>query len=135
MRGLRLVPIVVGVAVAGAGSIIAGVGYFLARFAVELLESFSSGHMEAFGTIDILVVGLITLLFVILGGYVAARLGKMRHVAYGVAVGATVFAIGLLLALPEVFDSGLNWFALLSQVVVVPAGAAAGHLAGHRKYR
>jgi hypothetical protein len=129
MKGLRPVAIVVGALVAVAGTVIVGAGYFVASLAIGLVKSFSSGNMQGFSTADFVVVTLIMILFVTAGGYVAGRLGRTRLVAHGVAVGATIFGLGFLMAVPEAVTSGMNWYAMLTQSAVVPAGAAGGYLA------
>src|SRR5688500_8558127 len=127
-HSLKPWPIVVGLLVDTVGSFIFGLAYVIVMF---IRQGTGGGDADAMPltTTDSGMALVFGLLLVIAGGYVAARDAVIRPVAHGVCVGVGVLVITLIL---EALASDLwapTWFALISVLGVVPAGALGGVLA------
>ena len=81
-------------------------------------------------TPELIAAEILGLLLTAVGGFVAARMARTRHVQHGMPVGGGCLVVWLLLELIGAGDSLPLWYNIVSFVSVVPAGALGGYAAG-----
>ena len=86
MTKLKPWPILVGILVDTLGSIGVGVVYVLGILGLQIARGVPASD-EPFGTTHLIVTELVGLCLTTLGGLVAARMARTRHIQHGVAVG------------------------------------------------
>jgi len=80
-------------------------------------------------TPELIAAEILGLLLTAVGGFVAARIARTRHVQHGMAVGVGCLVIWLPLQLIGSGDSLPLWYDVVSFVGVVPVGALGGFAA------
>jgi len=111
------------------GSFAVGVVYVLGVFGRQMAAGAPLSE-ESLSTPQLIVLEILGLLLTAVGGFVAARMARTRHVQHGMAVGGGCLVVWLLLELIGAGDSLPLWYNIVSFVSVVPAGALGGYAAG-----
>jgi hypothetical protein len=127
-RDLRAWPIIAGLLVDLAGSVAWGIGYGIVKVARQGAAAREGAHGITVGTTtDLIFAAVVGLWLVVMGGYVAARMARVRPVAHGTCVGLGTLVVTLvgLWLLPD--SSTPLWFTAVSTLGVVPAGSLGGH--------
>jgi len=111
------------------GSFAVGVVYVLGVFGRQMAAGAPLSE-ESLSTPQLIVLEILGLLLTAVGGFVAARMARTRHVQHGMPVGGGCLVVWLLLELIGAGDSLPLWYNIVSFVSVVPAGALGGYAAG-----
>ena len=128
MTKLKAWPIVVGILIDTLGSIVVGVVYFIGIFGLQIARGTPPSD-EAFGTPHLIVTEIVGLFLTAVGGFVAARMARTRHVQHGIAVGVGALLVWLLLEWISPSDTAPFWCETALFVGVAPAGALGGYVA------
>ena len=134
LTGLKVRPIVAGVAVDYVATYVAMYAYivlFISRQLSERGELSEEAVRNFLTSTEGLLIGFaIGTLCTVLGGYVAGRLAKEIEVKHGAFVGVGSLIVSALEQ--AVSESGAlvpQWYLLVSTLAIVPAGALGGYIA------
>jgi len=109
--------------------IIAGILVDLALTAVfAVVYGMARGVVTGAETADYAVALIAGLAFVLIGGYVAGRMARVRAARHGLFVGAAALVLSILIELVSPSYAPV-WFNVASFLSVAPAGWLGGHLA------
>jgi hypothetical protein len=129
-RSLKAWPITAGLLVDLGGTMLFAIGYAILQVVLHGGGSRVDLKGDTPTTTDLAVAAIGGLLFVALGGYVAARMARVRPVAHGTGVGLGTLVVTLILLLVAPDPSTPLWFSAVSVLGVVPAGSLGGSLSG-----
>jgi hypothetical protein len=129
MSGLKVWPIVVGILIDIGGTLGASIAYFAAVAVVQATRGAAVDEATlTLGLRQLVMMGIVGLLFTATGGFVAAQMAKTRHLQHGIAVGVGSLCIGLLGELTGA-DATPAWFNAIAYLTTVPAAGLGGYLA------
>lgn len=128
---LKTWPIVAGVLVDVAASLVIGLVYAIALVVWQVVQGLGPDE-EVFTGPHFTAMQVLGLLCTVLGGFVAARVANVLPVQYGLAVGVTIMVAGLILEMIAPEPQLSKWHVVLLYLCSVPAGALGGYLASGR---
>jgi putative membrane protein (TIGR04086 family) len=129
VMNLKAWPIVVGILADSLGSIAVGALYLIG---VLLIARGAPESNAALATPHWIIFEIVGLFFTGAGGFVAARMARTRHIQHGAAVGVGALLLGVLVEWVIPADPAPVWYAAVSMVSVIPAGALGGYAAARR---
>jgi putative membrane protein (TIGR04086 family) len=129
IQGLRPRPIMAGLVVDLAGSVILSVGYAVVRMALDVAAGRADSDQIVFTTADYVVSAVMGLLLVVAGGYVAGRMARVRPVAHGLCVGIAVLVITVIINVLAPDPQAPAWFNVASTIGAIIAATIGGGLA------
>jgi hypothetical protein len=124
---LKVWPILAGTSIAAFGTVLVGMLYFGALFAVQLRGNTSPDDFAV--DASELVIEAVTLLLTGTGGFVAARLANTAHVRHGASVGVASLLVWLVIDMTSVIEGDRTWIDVAGYAAEIFAGALGGYLA------
>ena len=127
-KGIRIRAVIVGVIADWLATAAMSMAYALV-FMRETIEKYGGLDKVPEHAFDPLAFGLIGILGIALGGYVAGRIARGRQVLHGVVVAVTSLLLYFSLALALDGSVRLYGWDILFVVLMIPAGALGGYVA------
>jgi hypothetical protein len=135
MPRLSIKALAFGVLSAFGGSMLVGIAYVLVYSIVLASQNVPVEELQQRALADpVYYVGALAigLVFMAIGGYVAARVARAREVAHAVWVGIIAVAIGVPLVAAADTSSYASWYLPVAFVLMIPAGVVGGVVAQRR---